>query len=112
MVLHFGKDEIPPVTAFWSLTLYDKEGFQVAHRLNRFALGDRDPLKFNPDGSLDLFIQHENPGPGEGSELAAGASHRSARPDAPALRPAAGGADREVDSRRDSGKKAFATVPR
>ena len=62
-VLHFNKDELPPVGAFWSLTMYDAEGFQVANPLNRFAIGDRDALKFNPDGSLNLHIQNENPGP-------------------------------------------------
>jgi hypothetical protein len=62
-VLHFNKDELPPADAFWSLTLYDGEGFQVANRLNRFAIGDRDSLKFNTDGSLDLYIQNEGPGP-------------------------------------------------
>ncbi|HET9617176.1 MAG TPA: DUF1254 domain-containing protein [Pseudolabrys sp.] len=62
-VLHFSKSELPPVAAFWSLTMYDAEGFQVANPLNRFAIGDRDALKFNADGSLDLYIQHENPGP-------------------------------------------------
>lgn len=62
-VLHFEKSEIPPVSAFWSLTMYDAEGFQVANPLNRFAIGDRDPLKFNADGSVDLYIQHESPGP-------------------------------------------------
>ena len=62
-VLHFNKDELPPVGAFWSLTMYDAEGFQVANPLNRFAIGDRDALKFNNDGSLDLYIQNENPGP-------------------------------------------------
>ena len=61
-VLHFGPHEIPPVNAFWSITLYDHEGFQVANSLNRFAIGDRDALKFNPDGSLALYIQHESPG--------------------------------------------------
>jgi hypothetical protein len=62
-VLHFNKEELPPVGAFWSLTLYDAEGFQVANALNRFAIGDRDPIKFNADGSLDLYIQNQNPGP-------------------------------------------------
>jgi hypothetical protein len=62
-VLHFGKDELPPVGAFWSLTLYDEDGFQVGNALNRFAIGDRDALKFNADGSLDLYIQNESPGP-------------------------------------------------
>jgi hypothetical protein len=61
-VLHFSKDEIPPVNAFWSVTMYDEEGFQVANPLNRFAIGDRDDLKYKPDGSLDLYLQHEDPG--------------------------------------------------
>ena len=61
-VLHFGKDGLPPVDAFWSLTMYDGQGFQVANSLNRFAIGDRDTLRYNSDGSLDLYIQHDNPG--------------------------------------------------
>lgn len=62
-VIHFDADELPPVDAFWSLTMYDAEGFQVANELDRFAIGDRDPLVYNADGSLDLYIQHHNPGP-------------------------------------------------
>jgi hypothetical protein len=62
-VLHFNKDELPPVGAFWSLTMYDAEGFQVVNPLNRFAIGDRDALKFNADGSLDLYVQNQSPGP-------------------------------------------------
>jgi hypothetical protein len=62
-VLRFNKDELPPVEAFWSLTMYDAEGFQVANPLNRFAIGDRDALIFDADGSLELYIQHESPGP-------------------------------------------------
>jgi hypothetical protein len=62
-VLHFDKEELPPVGAFWSVTMYDQEGFQVINPINRFAIGDRSDLKFNADGSLDLYIQHENPGP-------------------------------------------------
>jgi hypothetical protein len=62
-ILHFQKDELPPVGAFWSLTMYDAEGFQVANPINRFAIGDRDSLKYNADGSLDLYIQNHSPGP-------------------------------------------------
>lgn len=61
-VLHFEKGKLPPATAFWSVTLYDKDGFQSPNALNRFALGDRDKLNFNADGSLDLLIQNESPG--------------------------------------------------
>jgi hypothetical protein len=61
-VLHFSKEQLPPVDAFWSLTMYDSQGFQGANSLNRFAIGDRDDLKYNDDGSLDLYIQHESPG--------------------------------------------------
>ncbi len=62
-VLHFDKDQLPPADAFWSLTMYDEQGFQVPNPINRFAIGDRDPLKFNADGSLDLYIQNASPGP-------------------------------------------------
>jgi hypothetical protein len=62
-VLHFDKDELPAVHAFWSVTMYDAQGFQAANTLNRFAIGDRDPLQYNPDGSLDLYIQQPSPGP-------------------------------------------------
>jgi len=60
--LHFAKDQIPPVRAFWSLTMYSEDGYFVPNPIHRFAIGDRDALKFNPDGSLDLYIQHDSPG--------------------------------------------------
>ncbi|WP_363349209.1 DUF1254 domain-containing protein [Methylocystis echinoides] len=62
-VLHFAKGELPPVEAFWSLTMYDDKGFQIPNPINRFAIGDRDPLAYNPDGSLDIYIQPASPGP-------------------------------------------------
>jgi hypothetical protein len=61
-VLHFEKGSTPPASAFWSITLYDKEGYQIANPLNRFALSSWMPLHINPDGSLDLYFQNENPG--------------------------------------------------
>jgi hypothetical protein len=60
--IHFDKGATPPVNAFWSLTLYDSHGFQVANSLNRFAVSSWMPFKYNPDGSLDLYFQNENPG--------------------------------------------------
>ena len=60
--IHFEKDATPPVNAFWSLTLYDSDGFQVANSLNRFAVSSWMPFKYNPDGSLDLYFQNESPG--------------------------------------------------
>jgi hypothetical protein len=66
-VLHFDKGKLPPAGAFWSVTLYDKDGFQVPNTLNRFAIGDRDKLKFNADGSLDISIQSEPPSQDKGS---------------------------------------------
>jgi hypothetical protein len=60
--IHFDKVTIPPVNAFWSITLYDQQGFQVANSLNRFAVSSWMPFQFNPDGSLDLYFQNESPG--------------------------------------------------
>ena len=60
--LHFDKGALPPVDAFWSVTLYDPEGYQVANPLNRFAVSSWMPIKYNPDGSLTLYFQNESPG--------------------------------------------------
>jgi hypothetical protein len=60
--LHFDKGAAPPADAFWSVTLYDREGFQVPNSLNRFAVSSWMNLKQNTDGSLDLYLQNESPG--------------------------------------------------
>lgn len=60
-VLHFDANELPPAKAFWSLTMYDADGFMCANPINRFAIGDRDKLVKNKDGSLDILIQHDKP---------------------------------------------------
>ena len=64
-VLHFEKGAAPPANAFWSITLYDSDGFQVANPLRRFAISSWMPLKYNVDGSLDLYFQNESPGAGK-----------------------------------------------
>ena len=60
--LHFDKDKLPPVNAFWSLAMYDADMYFVENPINRFSIGDRDKLAFNSDGSLDIYIQHDSPG--------------------------------------------------
>ncbi|MFC6282666.1 MULTISPECIES: DUF1254 domain-containing protein [Polaromonas] len=59
--LHFKATELPPVNAFWSITAYGSDNFFIDNPLHRYALGDRDPLVYNPDGSLDLWMQAEAP---------------------------------------------------
>ena len=61
-VLHFDKGITPPVNAFWSITLYNSDGFQTANALNRFAVSSWMPFNHNADGSLDLYLQNESPG--------------------------------------------------
>ena len=61
-VMHFPKGQLPPVNGFWSLTMYDKDYFFVANPLNRYSISARQNLKANADGSVDLYIQNENPG--------------------------------------------------
>jgi hypothetical protein len=61
-VLHFAKGELPNVKGFWSLTMYDREGFFVANPLDRVNLSQQSNFNFNKDGSLDLYIQKDSPG--------------------------------------------------
>jgi len=61
-LLHFNNDQIPPVNGFWSLAMYNSDGYFIDNTINRYSIGDRDNLKFNSDGSLDIYIQHNSPG--------------------------------------------------
>jgi hypothetical protein len=58
-VLHMAGDELPPVRAFWSLTLYNDKQLFADNPIDRYAIGDRDDLLFNEDGSLDLYLQRK-----------------------------------------------------
>ena len=59
--LQFDSDQLPPVNAFWSLTMYDPDSYLVANPINRYALGDRSGLTYADDGSLTLYIQTDPP---------------------------------------------------
>jgi hypothetical protein len=61
--LRFGPGELPPVDAFWSLTMYDsRDCMLVDNPIDRYAIGDRTPaLRRDADGGLTLRIQHAAP---------------------------------------------------
>jgi hypothetical protein len=61
-VMHFEKGQTPPANAYWSMTMYDDEYFFAENPLNKYSVSPRNALKYNDDGSLDLYIQHESPG--------------------------------------------------
>ncbi|MBO9645511.1 MAG: DUF1254 domain-containing protein [Pseudacidovorax sp.] len=56
----------PQVGAFWSLTMYRRSDcLFVANPIDRYSIGDRTPgLVHDPDGSLAIRLQAEDPGPG------------------------------------------------
>jgi uncharacterized protein (TIGR03000 family) len=60
--LHFDKGQLPPVNAFWSVTMYNAESFFVDNPLNRYNVAGWMPLQFNDDGSLDIYVQSDSPG--------------------------------------------------
>ncbi|MFO1407922.1 MAG: DUF1254 domain-containing protein [Steroidobacteraceae bacterium] len=61
-VIHFDKGQVPPVEAFWSVTMYDPHSFFVANSINRYAVSSWMPLVKNADGSIDLYVRHDSPG--------------------------------------------------
>ena len=61
-ILRFPKDETPPAQNFWSLTMYDKDGYLVENPIKRYSVGDRSKFKYDPDGTLTIYIQRESPG--------------------------------------------------
>ncbi len=62
-VIHFDKGLTPPVEGFWSITMYNGDFFFVENPINRYSISPRQSLKTNADGSTDIYIQRESPGP-------------------------------------------------
>jgi hypothetical protein len=63
--LRFAKDQLPPVNAFWSLTLYElPSSLLFANSLNRYLINSPmlPNLKRDADGGLMLYVQNESPG--------------------------------------------------
>ncbi|MFN3891529.1 MAG: DUF1254 domain-containing protein [Beijerinckiaceae bacterium] len=61
----FAKGELPPVNAFWSITMYDgKSQLLIRNPIDRYLLNSPmlPNMKTNPDGSLTLYIQNKSPG--------------------------------------------------
>ena len=62
-VIHFPKDQLPPSAVnVWSISPY-RDNFYVPNALNRYGILSSMPLKFNTDGSLDIYLQKNSPGP-------------------------------------------------
>jgi hypothetical protein len=60
--LTFPAGQTPPVSGFWSLTLYDKLHFFADNPIKRYSTGTKNKdLKYNADGSLTIYIQHQRP---------------------------------------------------
>ena len=66
-LLRFPAGQLPPVSEFWSITMYNlPERLLVPNPIQRYSIGDRtNGLQLGADGSLEIYIQNENPGPGK-----------------------------------------------
>lgn len=62
-VIHIPAGALPPVAqqGFWSMTMYDGDGFIVANSIDRYVINDRSDLHVNADGSMDIYLQAEAP---------------------------------------------------
>jgi hypothetical protein len=61
-VIRMTKDELPPASAFWSLTLYDlDQGFFIPNDRKKYSVGDNAGMKLNEDGGIEVSIAAEQP---------------------------------------------------
>lgn len=70
-ILHFPPDGLPPVDAFWSLTMADAKERFVANPINRYCVSNRSGLVPNADGSVDIYLQNAAPAGHESNWLPA-----------------------------------------
>jgi hypothetical protein len=61
-VLRMDKDELPPSTAFWSLTLYDLEnGFFIPNDRKKYSVGENAGFKLDADGGIEIYVSAAQP---------------------------------------------------
>ena len=62
-LIHFDKGNLPPVNAFWSLSIYNMTTHMfVQNSINSYSVSEqKNKFMYNPDGSLDIYIQNEEP---------------------------------------------------
>lgn len=73
-ILHFEPDALPPheENGFWSITAYGDDDFLIDNPLDRYSISDRSEFILNPDGSLDLYLQSDEPAEGTANWLPTG----------------------------------------
>lgn len=61
--IHFDKNQLPPVSQFWSLTMYRfSDAFLIENKIDRYSIGDRTKdLYYDSHGGLTIYIQHQEP---------------------------------------------------
>ena len=61
--IRFGPQELPPVDAFWSLTVYNDQRLLYENSLRRYVINSQmlESLQRDSDGGLTLWVQHTAP---------------------------------------------------
>ncbi|MEV0294720.1 DUF1254 domain-containing protein [Nocardia sp. NPDC050710] len=60
--IRFAPGQLPPVGAFWSITAYDADSFLIDNPADIYAVGHQVPVVAEPDGSVEIAVQHDDPG--------------------------------------------------
>jgi len=61
-VIRMTKEEMPPFTAFWSMTLYDlQNGFFIPNDHKKYSVGENAGFKLNPQGGIEVYIAAKQP---------------------------------------------------
>jgi hypothetical protein len=71
-LLRFPPGKLPPVDAFWSVTMYGDRWSLLENEIDRYAISSTTPgLEFHADGTFDILVQHEPPTAGTSNWLPA-----------------------------------------
>ena len=60
-IIRFEDGQLPPAQAFWSITVYDTDGFLIPNEINKYAIRSKDNFVVNNDNSIDFYLQVEPP---------------------------------------------------